>query len=99
MGAAGSKFHHIAPAPGFHHARGFGGDERLKRDRGEQIRLGNLRLDQWRSHGEHGLAREQRRAFRGGKKITSETKITKVIEELGRDLGELGKSAQVCDLL
>jgi hypothetical protein len=66
VGAARSKFHHVAPAAGLHHARGFGGNERLKRDRGEKIRLGNLRLDERRPHGQHGLAREQWRAFRRG---------------------------------
>jgi hypothetical protein len=70
----------------------------LKRDRGEQIRLGNLRLDEWRAHGEHGLAREQRRALRRGEEITGETKVTKVFEKLGRDQRELGKAAQVCEL-
>ena len=84
VGAAGAELHHRASGGGFHHARGFAGDQGLEGERRKQIGFRDLRFDDGRAHGHHGLAGEQRRAFRHGEDIAREAEAAQIIEEAGR---------------
>src|SRR4051812_33120408 len=72
MGAACSEFDHVTTARRFHHARGLGGDERLKTDCGEKIRLGNLSFDDGCANGQDWFAGEERSALTHREQVAGE---------------------------
>src|SRR5439155_277738 len=97
--AASAELHHGTVARRFCAARGLGGDQGLKREGGEKIRLRDLGLDDGGAKRERGLAGEQRGAFRDCEKVARETEIFQVSKEAGGNITELGKGAKVVDFL
>ena len=89
--AARAEFHDGASRGGVHHARRFGGDQGLERERGEQIGFRDLRFDDGRAHGHHRLAGEQRRAFGDRENIAREAEAAQIIEEAGGGLAKAGR--------
>ena len=89
--AARAELDHGAAAGGLHTARRLGGDERLERERREQVGFRNLRLDDGRADGQHRLAGEQRRAFGHGEQVAGEAEVAQVVEEGRRDVRNCGR--------
>ena len=98
MRAARSEFDDGPPLGRLHAARGFGCDQRGKRDGGKQIGFRDLGFDDGRAKAQHRLAGKERRAFRNGEEIAGEAKGTQVVEEFGRRVAELYETAQVRDI-
>ena len=87
------------PAAAVDAARGFGGDQGLEGDGGEQVGFRNLRFDDGRADGEHGLAGEEQGAFGDGEEVAGEAEVAEVIEEGRADAGELREAAEVVDFV
>ena len=68
-------------------------------NRGEQGRLGYLRLDEGGAHGQHRLTCEKRRTLRNREQVSGKPEISEVIEESAGDARELRQPAQIIDLL
>ena len=97
--AARAELHDGASGGGGGTARGFGGDQGLEGDGGEQIGFRNLGFDDGGANGEDRFAGEENGAFGGGEEVAGETEIAQVVEEGRADAGELREAAEVVDLL
>ena len=87
------------PAAAVRAARGFGRDQGLEGDGGQQVGFRDLGFDDGGADGEHGFAGEEQGAFGDGEEIAGEAEVAQVVEEGGAHLGELREAAEVVDFL
>src|ERR1700738_2399471 len=99
MGTPRAKVHYGAATGHLHDPRCFGGDERLKPDSSQQVRLSDLRLHQRRPNRQERFISEDRGAFGNGKTVAGETELAQCVEEFAGYALELRQTAQVIDLL
>ena len=92
VGAARAELDDGSSGGGRGTARGFGGDQGLEGDGGEEISFRNLGFDDGGAYGEDGFAGEEKGAFGGGEEVAGETEIAQVVEEGRADAGELRES-------
>src|SRR5581483_9465668 len=99
MGAARAELDDIAAAGDVYQTSRLRCDQALKGDGREEVRLGDLSLDQRCAHSEQRLAREHRGALGDREQVAREAELPQVIEKVRLHLAELRQAAEVIDLL